>query len=98
MCIDEADLVVNTQSFSQNKSLKASITSMICNAQRVICCTATPLGILFKDDFDTTCSNIVHLPIPKNYHGLNDLNIQILTHDAPKKLKFYNANAKSVQI
>lgn len=85
--IDEADLVINTNETSLEKSFRPVLNSLIDGAKRVVCCTATPLGVLFNDQVNVKCSDTVHLPIPENYHGMDNIE----SHVIPTKTKNYSA-------
>ena len=71
--IDEADQVVNTEKTSVDKSFRPVLEEIISKSKRTICCTATPLGMVFNDKFDVMCSDLLHLLIKPNYHGLEQI-------------------------
>ena len=79
--IDEADLVVNTAKTSIDKSFRPILDEIISQAKRVICCTATPLDVFFNNNVHVVCSNILHLPIKPNYHGLDKMKIRFLNSE-----------------
>jgi hypothetical protein len=89
--IDEADMVVNSvRTDESDHNLRTQLDHTIKQAKRVLCVTATSLGLFFKEGYQIRTSNILSLPHPPNYKGINSLHFsEIVLEEKNKTIEVF---------
>jgi hypothetical protein len=84
--MDEADMIVNSVRTDTSKyNLRNQLDYLVEYAQRVMCVTATSLGLFFKEGYQIRSKNILTLKHPPHYKGIDQLHFSEVIMKSKKK-------------